>query len=500
MLPDAVQSDSKDQTLHDRRKSPKDNFSQDEPIYDIKVNRKTACSGRWSVCNRYIEMTQMKGNLFRYQGVTVKGKEMLFPEEALYSVEKASMYVHRGEDLLAKIKSSIFFQDVMNLIPQECYLAYSRLRSLEYIVRRHSLNADHNMYAFKSELDAYHYLKEHRDRSILDSMVSFDVYACRQGWSKRNVADGKGPPPDAFVVVVSQDHTLSARLMLTLLKQSKGIPIMVAAIMPTGHMMLQEFTDASISLNWENTVAPRDFWLPDLPEPEIEEGEDKEEAIEEINGNIKDNETNIDTKTKQFIDKQKDDEEVSPVPFTSIKTTTGISDERSSRSRSNSAADTDAEPVLKRSSRSRSNSVASEAVSKTIGEKRGRSLEPVVEEDEIVDEDIAEDAETDLVPVVLTESQVMTRTGATRSARTSVKTKATRASKSPAMVKAKTPVTKSTRTRSKGTEQVEEEEKGEDDEDVVVKSKTSIKRTSKVSATPTVTATIRRSSRIRSRS
>ena len=28
-----------------------------------------------------------------------------------------------------------------------------------------------------------------------------------------------------------------------------------AAVMPTGHVMLQEFTDALVSLNWENTLA-----------------------------------------------------------------------------------------------------------------------------------------------------------------------------------------------------------------------------------------------------
>jgi hypothetical protein len=274
-----------------KKKRPRDNFSAEEPVYDIKVNRNSAGAVKWDADGNYLVVTLHKGNFFRWAGTTINSVELLYPEEALYCVEKAQLYVHRDGDKLAKVKSSVFYEAVMEKVPQECYLAYSKLRALEYVVRRHKRDIAHELYAFKSEMDAYIYLKAHPELTVLDAMVSFRVYVARSGRSKRTLDKGTCGPCDAYVVVTTADHTLSPRLMLTLLEEAKGVPVLVAALMPTGYMMLEEFTDADVSLSWENTVQLHPFYLPKPPptqkeekkevEEEDEEEEEEEEEVEE---------------------------------------------------------------------------------------------------------------------------------------------------------------------------------------------------------------------------
>ena len=247
---------------NNNNKRPRDNFSAEEPVYDIKVNRNTAGAVKWDAEGNYLVVTLHKGNFFRWAGTTINSVELMYPEEALYCVEKAQLYVHRDGDKLAKVKSSVFYETVMGKIPQECYLAYSKLRALEYVVRRHKRDIAHELYAFKSEMDAYTYLKAHPEMTVLDAMVSFRVYVTRSGRSKRTLDKGTCGPCDAYVVVTTADHALSSRLMLTLLEEAKGVPVLVAALMPTGYMMLEEFTDADVSLNWENAAQPHPFYLP----------------------------------------------------------------------------------------------------------------------------------------------------------------------------------------------------------------------------------------------
>lgn len=264
------------------KKRPRDNFSQEEPIYDIKVNRKTSACARWNDEMTHLIITVMKGNFFRWMGFSASKKEMLYPEEALNLVEKAQLYIHTGDDVLAKVKSSIFYEKVMTQVPQECYLAYSRLHSLGYIVRRHRPHAQSSpLYAFKSEMDAYTHLKAHPELSVLDAMASFRIYVGRQGRTKRSMMEGSCGPCDGYVVVVTADHTLSARVMFALLEEANGVPIIVAALMPTGHIMLQEFCDAETTLNWNNDVKPHPFYLPMLEEEKREEKETEKEQLDE---------------------------------------------------------------------------------------------------------------------------------------------------------------------------------------------------------------------------
>jgi hypothetical protein len=43
--------------------------------------------------------------------------------------------------------------------------------------------------------------------------------------------------------------------MLRLLDEAAGVPLIFAAVMPTGTVILEEFTDALSSLNWTNSFA-----------------------------------------------------------------------------------------------------------------------------------------------------------------------------------------------------------------------------------------------------
>ena len=43
--------------------------------------------------------------------------------------------------------------------------------------------------------------------------------------------------------------------MVALMKAAKGVPLIFAAVLPSGNLILEEFTDARTSLNWENKYA-----------------------------------------------------------------------------------------------------------------------------------------------------------------------------------------------------------------------------------------------------
>ena len=94
--------DDRDDRDYHANKRPRavDNFSQDEPIYDIKVNRKSASSAKWSDDGHYLEISQMKGNLFRYQGLTKNSKETsdivnkISPEHLEICTKKPEIYLN----------------------------------------------------------------------------------------------------------------------------------------------------------------------------------------------------------------------------------------------------------------------------------------------------------------------------------------------------------------------------------------------------------------------
>ena len=49
--------------------------------------------------------------------------------------------------------------------------------------------------------------------------------------------------------------TFPSSLMLRLLDEAAGVPLIFAAVMPTGTVILEEFTDALSSLKWTNSFA-----------------------------------------------------------------------------------------------------------------------------------------------------------------------------------------------------------------------------------------------------
>ena len=48
---------------------------------------------------------------------------------------------------------------------------------------------------------------------------------------------------------------MNSRLIMHLLRAAQGVPILFAAVLPSGNLALEEFTDAQSSLNWHNEHA-----------------------------------------------------------------------------------------------------------------------------------------------------------------------------------------------------------------------------------------------------
>ncbi len=69
-------------------------------------------------------------------------------------------------------------------------------------------------------------------------------------WSKKNALSGRLPIA-AYVVVSISANLPSGLLLGALLAEAAGVPVIFAAVSSTGYVMLQEFTDAARTLQWE---------------------------------------------------------------------------------------------------------------------------------------------------------------------------------------------------------------------------------------------------------
>ena len=93
------------------------------------------------------------------------------------------------------------------------------------------------------------YTKEHMQRrpgvSLLDAMTSFDIYPNSGTFSKKNrtSSDQAG-----YVIIANGSNMFSSRVIMTLLEESKGVPLIFAIVTSTTHVTLQEVTDANVSL------------------------------------------------------------------------------------------------------------------------------------------------------------------------------------------------------------------------------------------------------------
>jgi len=67
----------------------------------------------------------MRGNFWRICGFVINRKQFLYPEEALYLVEKSQLLIFVDGKI---ISPNEFYEKVILIIPLYCYLVYARLR------------------------------------------------------------------------------------------------------------------------------------------------------------------------------------------------------------------------------------------------------------------------------------------------------------------------------------------------------------------------------------
>jgi hypothetical protein len=97
---------------------------------------------------------------FNIPGFAVDKSNFLYPEEALLLAERAVVLVeYEG----SRIEYHKFYKDVIERTSLECYLAYIKLKSLDYIVFRH----DKIVRSFEGDADVYIFLKDHPEQSLL---------------------------------------------------------------------------------------------------------------------------------------------------------------------------------------------------------------------------------------------------------------------------------------------------------------------------------------------
>ena len=235
--------------------------------YDAKIkDRRQVAEGMWLASAGTVELVTMRGNFWRVMGYSNNRKNYLWPEEALLLVEKAQLCVSRPATPTPQhIPSSVFYEEVLRSLPLPCYLTYVKLKSLEYVTFRHSQK--HAPRSFAGDADIFRHMSANPSARLLETLIAFDVYAHTSNWSKKTAMER---PPAAHVLVMTGDWTLSARLLLRLLEEARGVPVIFAAVLPSGNLILEEFTDAQNSLDWTNVYArPIDMSidLTKIPQP-----------------------------------------------------------------------------------------------------------------------------------------------------------------------------------------------------------------------------------------
>jgi len=193
------------------------------------------------------------------------------------------LLVHSDKNSGQRVVFNKFYEEVITHIQLEVYIAFVKLKTLEYVAFRHS----EQVRSFRDDRDVYAYMKTHK-QSLLNSVVSYDLHLNDHLFSKKGALERK---PVGYVVILKGDWTFSARLMISLLDEAKGVPIIFAAVMPSGNVLLEEFTDALDSLNWENIYArPINF------EPEESSSEDDDEDDDEETNSLVDTNNNVSDK------------------------------------------------------------------------------------------------------------------------------------------------------------------------------------------------------------
>mmetsp|Transcript_5003 Transcript_5003/g.7406 ORF Transcript_5003/g.7406 Transcript_5003/m.7406 type:complete len:248 (+) Transcript_5003:13-756(+) len=215
----------------------------------IIEDKKNIAGAKWNSDVDVVELTKMRGNFWRTTGFSKQSRNFLFPEEALFLVERYMLLVERDGKYFDFDR---MYEEVIKTVPLSCYLTYVKLKTLDYAVFRHGTI----LTRVGSDEEIFQLLQSRPSDSLLECLVSYDVYPHDSSFSKKNRHEIQ---PLAFIIVYDGDTTPSARVMLTLLEEAKGVPIILALSTPTGAVLLEEFTDSLITLNLENSIA-----LPEL--------------------------------------------------------------------------------------------------------------------------------------------------------------------------------------------------------------------------------------------
>lgn len=138
------------------------------------------------------------------EGFSNQARNYLYPEEAVYLVERYLLLINRGNEY---IDYDILFENMLDYVPLPCYLAYVKLKMLDYIVFRHRKK----LCCISGDEDIYNLLKDNPTETLLQCITSFDIYPHDSNFSKRNRCEGK---PLAHVIVSNSDSIPRARIMV----------------------------------------------------------------------------------------------------------------------------------------------------------------------------------------------------------------------------------------------------------------------------------------------
>ena len=244
----------------------------DNDIFEpLLKDRNRIAVGKWVPEEGLVELIQMRGNFWKIHGFAMRKKDYLFPEEALLLLEKSLLMIEYNG---VRLSLKEFYEIALTLVPLECYMAYSKLKSLEYIVFRHSdidqdddddnnnNNSDFNsnnssrsrqapLCVITDENDLKCIYKE-GESSFFDKTISYDIYLHTSGWSKKCLIDSK---PVHHVIVHNGEFMPNSKWLFRLLDGAKTVPLLFAIITSTMSIILEEVADAELQLKFHNEVA-----------------------------------------------------------------------------------------------------------------------------------------------------------------------------------------------------------------------------------------------------
>ena len=137
-------------------------------------------------------------------GFAIHARNFMYPEEALYLTERYQLYVERNGNYFP---FDSMYEQALKWIPLQCYLTYVKLKSLDYIVFRHR----DTLTCVSDEAEILQLLLKNPSKSLLDCLVSFDIYPHSSNFSKKHRRDQN---PLAFVVIFDGSMIPSARIMV----------------------------------------------------------------------------------------------------------------------------------------------------------------------------------------------------------------------------------------------------------------------------------------------